>query len=447
MPSHRADTPATWRPRKERVSAASTAVPDSLSWLLDDAPAAGAVLTQAPPVDRHRFDVAPEMPDDRVHADSVVGGSVLAESKVPSWNSLTTPTTRRAAQKRPSGSVPSQGQQRAQRAQGRLAEQRRAEQRRAEQRRAEQRRAEQSKEQRPAEQSTEQRPAERPAEQLFTEQRATDERRPAARRPAGQRSGGQRSGGSRSGSARVGGTSLSAPQVGIAGALGLATIAAPISGVMAGPAPKADVNTVSSVSMAPAPAFPERSADAAIGVESLSVFPATIQSSAPAALTAPRTLLVTRASRSQERSVLPGCSGIAKVTDASNGQLPASSLCTLWNGQDKLRADAAVALAKLNIAYKQRFGADLCITDSYRTLSEQYRLRAIKPGLAAAPGTSEHGWGLAVDLCGGIERGSGSRYQWMRANAPAYGWDNPEWARVGGSGPNEPWHWEYVAGE
>ena len=68
-------------------------------------------------------------------------------------------------------------------------------------------------------------------------------------------------------------------------------------------------------------------------------------------------------------------------------------------------------------------------------------------GLAATPGTSEHRWGLAVDLCDGVQKGSGSRFQWLRDNAPAYGWDNPDWARNGGSGPYEPWHWEYVAGE
>jgi hypothetical protein len=35
----------------------------------------------------------------------------------------------------------------------------------------------------------------------------------------------------------------------------------------------------------------------------------------------------------------------------------------------------------------------------------------------------------------------------MRANAPRYGWENPDWALPGGPGPYEPWHWEYVPGE
>ena len=67
----------------------------------------------------------------------------------------------------------------------------------------------------------------------------------------------------------------------------------------------------------------------------------------------------------------------------------------------RLRADAAVALAKLDVAFSERFDEDLCITDSYRSLGSQISLAARKPGLAARPGSSEHGWGLAVDLCDG----------------------------------------------
>jgi LAS superfamily LD-carboxypeptidase LdcB len=122
-------------------------------------------------------------------------------------------------------------------------------------------------------------------------------------------------------------------------------------------------------------------------------------------------------------------------------------LCTLWDPKHSLRADAAVSAAKLNIAYRQRFGDDICITDSYRTLASQQRLAQLKPGLAARAGTSNHGLGLALDLCDGVESSGSTRYQWMRANAPRYGWDNPTWARVGGSGPTEPWHWEFLDGE
>ena len=149
-------------------------------------------------------------------------------------------------------------------------------------------------------------------------------------------------------------------------------------------------------------------------------------------------------SRSFERDPLPGCDGEAREA-GSNGQVPASDLCTLWDGRQMLRGDAAVALAELNQNFNAAFGRDMCITDTYRTLSEQRRVAAVKPGLAATPGTSNHGWGLAIDLCASENRLT-SVMSWLADNAPTYGWDNPDWARRGGSGAYEPWHWEYVPG-
>jgi hypothetical protein len=213
---------------------------------------------------------------------------------------------------------------------------------------------------------------------------------------------------------------------------------------MAVPAPKVALNPLHTVAVAPA--FPGE-LTGPTGVESLSVVPSSQMTDSPGILAAPRTLIVSRASRAGERSVLPGCDGVNRAEGAANGHLPASALCTLWDGRYKLRADAAVALAKLNIAYKQHFGDNLCLNSGYRSWSEQATLRAEKPGLAAPAGTSNHGWGLAADLCDGIEKGYGARFQWLRDNAAAYGWANPDWARSGGSGPYEPWHWEYVAGE
>jgi D-alanyl-D-alanine carboxypeptidase len=257
-----------------------------------------------------------------------------------------------------------------------------------------------------------------------------------------------RSAARRAAAKRSSGPQLSAPQVGIAGALGLATIAAPISGAMAAPPPKAAVNPIAAVAVAPAaPAFPAVSVQRTVGVEALRVVPVETRVVQTPSLLAARTVIVTRASRSGERSVLPGCDGVARITGAPNGQLPDSVLCTLWEAKHRLRADAAVALAKLNIAFKQRFGDDICLTDSYRTLASQQRLAALKPGLAAKAGTSNHGLGLAIDTCEGIQTFGSTRYEWMRDNAPSYGWDNPTWARPGGSGPTEPWHWEFVAGE
>ena len=88
----------------------------------------------------------------------------------------------------------------------------------------------------------------------------------------------------------------------------------------------------------------------------------------------------------------------------------------------------------------------MCIRDSsYRTLAEQRHLAYTKGGLAATPGTSNHGWGLAVDLCTAETRNS-DVYTWLTENGPIFGWTNPGWALRTGVGPYEPWHWEYLPG-
>ncbi|MBC7632539.1 M15 family metallopeptidase, partial [Aeromicrobium sp.] len=65
-----------------------------------------------------------------------------------------------------------------------------------------------------------------------------------------------------------------------------------------------------------------------------------------------------------------------------------------------------------------------------------------KPALTAAPGTSVHGLGRAVDLCGGAERSSTPEHRWLATHGPSYGWIRPTWAADGGSRP-EPWHFEF----
>ncbi|HET6987431.1 MAG TPA: peptidoglycan DD-metalloendopeptidase family protein [Kribbella sp.] len=125
----------------------------------------------------------------------------------------------------------------------------------------------------------------------------------------------------------------------------------------------------------------------------------------------------------------------------SNGMIPASKLCGLGSGH-MLRCDAAAAYAQLAAAYRARFGKTLCITDSYRSYASQVDLYARKPSLAALPGTSNHGWGVAVDLCGGIDKYGTAQYVWMKAHAPSFGWVHPAWADQGGS-REEPWHWEF----
>lgn len=126
----------------------------------------------------------------------------------------------------------------------------------------------------------------------------------------------------------------------------------------------------------------------------------------------------------------------------TNGLIPGDKLCSLGVGNHALRCDAATAYVQLSNAFAQRFGHQVCITDSYRSYAQQVALYAQKPSLAALPGTSNHGWGLAVDLCGGVQKFGSTEHRWMKANAGRFGWVHPRWAEPGGSRP-EPWHWEF----
>lgn len=133
-----------------------------------------------------------------------------------------------------------------------------------------------------------------------------------------------------------------------------------------------------------------------------------------------------------------------RVADFSNGLLPNWALCSLpgYNGK-KLRADAAKPFQQLNNAYAAHFGKTICITDAYRSLGAQQSVYARKPGMAAVPGTSNHGWGYALDLGCGVQDYGSPEFNWMKAHAPEYGWVHPSWAE---HSPFEPWHWEYEPG-
>ncbi|SDC49046.1 D-alanyl-D-alanine carboxypeptidase family protein [Actinokineospora iranica] len=126
-----------------------------------------------------------------------------------------------------------------------------------------------------------------------------------------------------------------------------------------------------------------------------------------------------------------------------NGLIPLAALCPAGQGAHLLRCDAAEAFRAMSAAFASAFGKPLCMTDSYRTFAAQVRLYGVKPALAAVPGTSNHGWGMAVDLCGGVQSFGTPEYAWMVANAGFFGWSNPPWARPG-RGREEPWHWEFV---
>jgi D-alanyl-D-alanine carboxypeptidase len=124
----------------------------------------------------------------------------------------------------------------------------------------------------------------------------------------------------------------------------------------------------------------------------------------------------------------------------ANGLLPSAYLCPLPQRGYELRADAAIAFVALNEAYRRRFGTAMCVSSSYRSLGAQQAVYYQRPGLAAIPGRSNHGLGLAVDLCGGVQVFRSVQFNWLEANSKKYGFIHPAWAY---SSPFEPWHWEY----
>ncbi|WP_353950080.1 M15 family metallopeptidase [Knoellia sp. S7-12] len=131
-------------------------------------------------------------------------------------------------------------------------------------------------------------------------------------------------------------------------------------------------------------------------------------------------------------------------TSYPNGMFPTSALCPLWQANgDMLTPRAAAAFNAMSQAYAKQTGSPICVTDSYRSLPEQYAIKASHGRFAAQPGTSRHGLGMALDLCGGINNFGSPAHMWMKQNAPLYGWFHPSWASPSGATP-EPWHWEYA---
>lgn len=138
--------------------------------------------------------------------------------------------------------------------------------------------------------------------------------------------------------------------------------------------------------------------------------------------------------------------------NGSNGHLPASALTrlpawandTMGTPQYLLKAVAA-ALIRLDDAFRARFGVSLDIDLTYRSYADQVAIRAALGTIAAKPGTSRHGTGVALDVqewsC--IYGFGSEKRDWLVANAPTYSWVSPSWAREGADNP-EYWHYEYV---
>jgi hypothetical protein len=119
-----------------------------------------------------------------------------------------------------------------------------------------------------------------------------------------------------------------------------------------------------------------------------------------------------------------------------NNQAKYKGAITSDTGQIRLYTKASLALDQLIQAAEQA-GIPIKINAGYRTYEDQVRVKAQYGDDAATPGTSNHGFGLAVDFAAGLRRikPGDKLYDWLAAgNGAKYGFKNIR---------SESWHWEY----
>lgn len=73
------------------------------------------------------------------------------------------------------------------------------------------------------------------------------------------------------------------------------------------------------------------------------------------------------------------------------------------------------------------------------------RARVCSGPPTAFPGTSNHGWGRAIDFKDryNVLTCYDTEFHWLKNNAHRFGWVHPAWAHCG-KDTQEPWHWEYA---
>ena len=141
--------------------------------------------------------------------------------------------------------------------------------------------------------------------------------------------------------------------------------------------------------------------------------------------------------------------------DLTNGDIPDEYLTNLTNefrnittsvnnsdGQQVRMLNEAASKLQEMIAAAKKSNITLYINSVYRTYEDQVRVAnhyKNNPGRAAYPGTSNHGFGRAIDFSsnqnGGKLSRSTNQFKWLKANAGRYGFTDI---------PSEAWHWEYL---
>ncbi len=132
-----------------------------------------------------------------------------------------------------------------------------------------------------------------------------------------------------------------------------------------------------------------------------------------------------------------------------NGKLQANHLTSITGANGvpiQVHTSVQPHLAQM-IAAAKAAGVNLSFVSGYRSYADQEYLHRTKPkGIAAAPGTSDHGWGMAIDL----NRYSGNwekTYSWLIKNMTKYGFAmiGPDrgfgaLGKPGGVWNDESWH-------
>jgi hypothetical protein len=109
-------------------------------------------------------------------------------------------------------------------------------------------------------------------------------------------------------------------------------------------------------------------------------------------------------------------------------------------GRIRLYTKASIALDQLLAAAEKDGIKNIKINSGYRTYADQVRVKREYPNDSATPGTSNHGFGLAVDFANTTNLArlttSDPLYRWLVMNGARFGF-----RRIA----REKWHWEYFS--
>lgn len=158
----------------------------------------------------------------------------------------------------------------------------------------------------------------------------------------------------------------------------------------------------------------------------------------------------------------------AHKSDGPGGSIPYEALRKVSRkklGSGYLHPEAAIALELMyDLAVSQ--GLQFGVCSWYRDYETQVRYFTASKGsgIAAVPGHSNHGYGLAIDVTpigsevanmagalkkvrndpepNAIIRAKSPQYKWLLANGPTFGWFNPA-SLMDGKKTDEAWHFEY----